>query len=261
MRNKLLPLIVLFFLFTIYSGVSAVDNILNTPDETAISITFSYNAPIPFRIYLPLCYRSGMRLPVLYLLHGQGQSEHLWEELGIIRLLDEMISSGEIQPMIVVMPRETYYYQNMDESEYPESVVNELIPTIDNAFPTIADRNARAIGGISRGALWAQKIAFENLDMFIALGNHSLPNPFFSDYMINKYLKEHQDLSPLNIYIDTGNKDPYAKGSSDFSKQLFQFYLSHTLNVSPGTHDNDYWSEHLKEYLLWYDSVLRTTEK
>ena len=220
-------------------------------------ILLSYTYPMPFRIYLPAGYREAEKLPVLYLLHGQGQSEYLWEHIGIAEALDDLIASGSVQPMIVVMPRETYYYQNMDESDYPSSVVDSLIPLIDTTFKTDDSRCSRAIGGISRGALWAQKIAFEHMELFIAAGAHSLPNPFFSDYMLNKHIKQHGEYSVPKLYIDTGNMDPYAQGSSAFSAQLFNLNINHVLVVSEGTHDEEYWSGHIKEYLLWYGSCFR----
>ena len=216
-----------------------------------------YEYPFQFTIYLPESYHESDNFPVLYLLHGQGQSEKLWENLGIDIILDELISEALVDPMIVVMPRESFYYQNMDESEFPYAVVNSLIPLIDKTFKTDASKNARAVGGISRGALWAQKIAFENIDKFAAVGAHSLPNPFFSDYMLNKYIKQYAGYSVPALYIDTGNMDPYAKGSSDFSVQLFSQKIPHTLVVSQGTHDEDYWEEHLKDYIIWYGKILK----
>ncbi len=224
-------------------------------------ILLSYADPFPFRIYLPAGYREAERLPVLYLLHGQGQSEYLWEKMGMTEALDDLIASGSIQPMIVVMPRETYYYQDMDESDYPASVVDILIPLIDKFFKTDNSRCSRAIGGISRGALWAQKIAFEHMDMFIAAGAHSLPNPFFSDYMLNKYIKQYEGYSVPELYIDTGNMDPYAKGASAFSEQLFNLRINHVLVVSEGTHDEAYWGGHIKEYLLWYGSCFQEADR
>ena len=216
-----------------------------------------YEYPFPFKIYLPENYQESDSFPVLYLLHGQGQSEKLWENLGIDIVLDELISEDLVDPMVVVMPRESFYYQNMDESEFPYAVVNNLIPLVDKTFKTDSSKNARAVGGISRGALWAQKIAFENIDKFAAAGAHSLPNPFFSDYMLNKYIKQYADYSIPALYIDTGNMDPYAKGSSDFSVQLFSQKIPHTLVVSQGTHDEDYWEEHLRDYIIWYGKILK----
>ncbi|MBQ6518279.1 MAG: hypothetical protein IJI14_06140 [Anaerolineaceae bacterium] len=220
------------------------------------STVLSYKYPFPFRIYLPSGYSKDSEYPVLYLLHGQGQTEFLWENLGLKETLDSLIESDRIQPMIVVMPRETYYYQNMDESDFPDAFLSQLIPVVENSFSIAKDRESRMIGGISRGALWAQKAAFENIDMFSAVGAHSLPNPFFSDYMLNKYIKQFGDYSVPDIYIDTGDLDPYAKGSSDFSIQLFQLKIPHILSVTPGTHDDDYWSENLEDYLLWYGKSL-----
>ena len=254
MRFYFKTVIYLFSLIIFGNSICFAEN-KNSVDIKSTILSYEY--PFPFRVYLPENYNTLSSLPVLYLLHGQGQSEFLWENIGIVKILDELILEKVIGPMIVVMPRESYYYQNMDESDFPDSVIYTLIPLIDNTFKTNNSRNYRAIGGISRGALWAQKIAFEHMDKFTAVGAHSLPNPFFSNYMLNKYLKTFEDYSCPDLYIDTGDMDPYALGSSDFSMQLFSFKIPHTLIVSPGNHDEDYWEDHIKDYLVWYDSCFK----
>lgn len=232
----------------------------STSDLEEVSLVFSYNTPVPFRIYLPTAYRTGRKLPVLYLLHGQSQDEMLWDRLGIIGILNDLISDGTIQPMIVVMPRESYYLQDMSESEYPSLIVDTLMPMIAHYFPTLEKRESRAIGGVSRGALWAQKIAFEHYDMFGVLGQHSLPNPFFSDYEMYSKYKNNLELPLMKIYIDTGASDPYLDGAGNFSKQLWGLAYPHTFILSPGDHNEEYWGAHIKEYLIWYADSLSSEQ-
>lgn len=52
-------------------------------------------------------------------------------------------------------------------------MVRELIPMIDGAYRTTADREHRAIAGLSRGAGQALQIGLTNLDLFSYLGAFS----------------------------------------------------------------------------------------
>ena len=57
-------------------------------------------------IYTPPGYEAGSaRLPVLYLLHGGGDSDDSWSTVGRAgAILDNLIAAGKAVPMIIVMP-------------------------------------------------------------------------------------------------------------------------------------------------------------
>ena len=56
-------------------------------------------------VYTPPGYSKDARYPVLYLLHGAGQSETAWREKGAADvILDNLGADGKVVPMIVVMP-------------------------------------------------------------------------------------------------------------------------------------------------------------
>src|SRR5688572_22828110 len=58
---------------------------------------------IAYNVYLPAGYEgSDKRYPVLYLLHGRGDSMAAWTQ--VKGELDAMIAAGEIPPLIAIMP-------------------------------------------------------------------------------------------------------------------------------------------------------------
>src|SRR6185312_11238719 len=59
-----------------------------------------------FVVYLPPGYfKSTFRYPVLYLVHGSGDTPDSWTNAGHANLiLDNLIADGKAKPMIVVMP-------------------------------------------------------------------------------------------------------------------------------------------------------------
>ena len=69
-------------------------------DSKALARKWSYN------VYQPDGYESGtLRYPVLYLLHGNNGNYNDWAEQGRIQATaDELMTSGQIPPAIIVMP-------------------------------------------------------------------------------------------------------------------------------------------------------------
>src|SRR2546425_9168699 len=57
-------------------------------------------------VYTPPGYeKSSTRYPVLYLLHGAGNTETSWTERGKAHvILDNLIADGKLKPLVVVMP-------------------------------------------------------------------------------------------------------------------------------------------------------------
>jgi hypothetical protein len=112
-------------------------------------------------IYTPPGYEAGSaRLPVLYLLHGGGDSDDSWRTVGRAgAILDNLIAAGKALPMIIVMPaghistdfRLTPGF-HMGHDAFNDDLVKVVLPYIDAHYRTIADRDHRAIAGPSWAA-------------------------------------------------------------------------------------------------------------
>ena len=61
----------------------------------------------------------------------------------------------------------------MGSSTFEEVVINELIPMIDSTFRTIADREHRAMAGLSMGGMQTFQITLKHLDKFSYIGGFS----------------------------------------------------------------------------------------
>lgn len=132
--------------------------------------------PIAYNVYLPAGYAgSGDRYPVLYLLHGRGDSKSAW--LQMKSTLDELIAAGEIQPTIAIMPdapwssRASYYvdsaYAGADPGRKVETAfTKDLITHVDGAFRTVADRTGRGVAGYSMGGYGALRYSLAHPDLF-----------------------------------------------------------------------------------------------
>ncbi|MDB5239420.1 MAG: esterase, partial [Spirosoma sp.] len=115
-------------------------------------------------IYTPPGYSKKKKYPVLYLLHGIGGDEKEWLNGGMPQVvLDNLYAEGRLEPMIVVMPngramkndRAVGNVFDKDKVEafatFEKDLLNDLIPFIEKKYPTLTDREHRAIAGLSMG--------------------------------------------------------------------------------------------------------------
>ena len=139
-------------------------------------------------VYTPAEYElkknAKKRYPVLYLQHGMGEDETGWSKQGHMQhILDNAIASGEAVPMIVVMESGDIKapFRGGDNrqgfSDYGNSfykvMINDLIPTIDQKFRTLTDRDHRAMAGLSWGGHQTFDIVLNNMDKFSYMGTFS----------------------------------------------------------------------------------------
>ncbi len=113
------------------------------------------------------------RFPVLYLQHGWGEDETAWSNQGHANLImDNLLADGKAVPFIIVM---AYGLTNdikfgtigsFTAKEFETLLINELIPYIDDNFLTIADKEHRAMAGLSMGGMETKLITLRNLDKF-----------------------------------------------------------------------------------------------
>lgn len=215
-------------------------------------------------VYTPPGYDSNTseRYPVLYLQHGGGEDETGWPNQGKVDIiLDNLIAEGKAKPMIIVMdrgyatdptaPQGGQGMRGMFQNNTLEKVfMQEIIPMIDRDFRTIANRDNRAIAGLSMGGFQSFQIALSNLDHFAYIGGFSgsariQPNEDFSKL----YNGVWSDVNAFNqkvkvMYLNIGTDEPERMYQSvnDFHKELEKAGIKHIYSESEGT---------LHEWLTW----------
>lgn len=185
--------------------------------------------------------------PVLYLQHGWGENETSWNIQGKANLImDNLIAEGKCDPMIVVM---AYGLTNnikfgtigsFTAEEFEKLLVDELVPFIDQNFLTIADRDHRAMAGLSMGGVETHLITLRRPEVF---GYWNI----LSGGMYSPEELEKVTVKPHHIFISTGEKENPAavkKAVEDLNAAGY----SATSHVSPGTaHEFLTWRRALKE--------------
>lgn len=149
--------------------------------KSGVAPSATLRADIAYNVYLPAGYaESTARYPVVYLLHGRGDSMSAWTQLK--SRLDQLIGSGEIPPMIAVMPdapwsnRASWYVDSAYKGSADGKIsagqpvetafVKDLVPRIDATYRTIADRTGRAIAGYSMGGAGALRYSLVHPTVF-----------------------------------------------------------------------------------------------
>jgi len=211
-----------------------------------------------YRIYLPPDYdQSERRYPVLYLLHGWPFDDGHWDNLGADEAADQAIVAGVLPPFIIVMPRASealYIRTSGGDYSFEAQVVNELLPHIDATYRTWPLRESRAIGGISRGGVWALEIAMMHPDLFAIVGAHSpalsvnMAPPPYDPFR----LLANPGVVDLRIYLDAGDADWARAKTQALHDALDLQAIPNTFVVHPGRHDNALWASSIGEYLAFY---------
>lgn len=226
-------------------------------------------------VYTPAEYAQNLqkRYPVLYLQHGSFEDETGWASQGKAGLiLDNLIAAGKAVPMIIVMDNGYAYKPLTGEntgrpvSIFEEVMINEILPMIDAKFRTIADREHRAIAGLSMGANQTMRIIMNNLDKFASYGGFSgtsnypgsdeinvetfLNGAFKNGEALNKQFKV--------FWLGLGTKEPnpFPGSVGAFRKMMEKQGIKYVYYESPGTaHEWLTWRRSLHQYaqLLFKD--------
>jgi enterochelin esterase family protein len=218
-------------------------------------------------VYTPPGYDSSQktRYPVLYLQHGAGENATSWTKQGRAHLiLDNLIAAGQAKPMIVVM--ETGYATRTGATPVPgptgtpqmpnafeDVVVTDLIPTIDATYRTLADRDNRAMAGLSMGGGQTLQITSKHLNLFAWIGSFSAPlRNFDAKTSMNGVLN---DAAAFNkrvrlLWIGAGTGETaFHDANQQLHKSLDALGIKHVVFESSGTaHEWQTWRRSLHDF-------------
>jgi enterochelin esterase-like enzyme len=225
-------------------------------------------------VYTPPGYDANPneRYPVLYLQHGGGEDETGWPNQGRVDfILDNLIAAGEAKPMLIVMDRGYAVDPNAPKNDRDSGMrrmlqgnntltdvfVKEIIPLIDRDFRTVADRDHRAMAGLSMGGFQTFQITLTNLDKFAYLGGFSGAGFLQPGTDIKSmYNGVWADSAAFNrkvklVYVSIGTDEPERMYQSvhTFHKEMEKAGIRHVYYESPGTsHEWLTWRRSLKQF-------------
>ena len=244
-----------------------------------------------YQVYLPDGYAQGTkRYPVLYLLHGAGGEENEWlDPIGLRQILDGLIESGQIQPLLVVLPAHLQGWWVDGAKDRGESaLLQELMPHAERAFRVDARGETRLIAGFSAGGFGALNLALKYPQRFAgaALLSPAIYDPLppaHSSAMTQPPFQSGGTFDParwqaLNypahlgayqrsgrvvpLFILSGDRDTF--GIALQSAQLYERLRLHqpgaiALRIVEGEHEDAVWRRGLPEALRFLNARLPPT--
>lgn len=206
-------------------------------------------------VYTPPGYSADQKYPVLYLLHGIGGDETEWQRLckpGVI--LDNLIAEGKAVPMIIVMPNGRAQKNDRAEGNVFESapafekfeadLLEDVIPAIESRYSAFADREHRALAGLSMGGGQSLNFGLVNLDTFAWVGGFSsAPNTKPSAELVPDPAAVREKLKLL--WLSCGNQDGLIRISQRLHAHLKEHDVPHVWHVDAHGHDPTEWSNNL----------------
>jgi S-formylglutathione hydrolase FrmB len=235
---------------------------------------------VKYCVILPPQYDadSTKRYPVLYYLHGYGDSERTLVQSDGWDMLEQLWEDAKIGRFIVATPDawNTYYVNARGDKEaYEDFLIREFVPAIESRYRALGVREGRALGGFSMGGYGALRFAFKYPEMFAAVAVHSAALdenrttgiasdggllrafgiPFDAGYWKENspfaLVRAGDRFGDLKIYFDCGAQDSFglAAGAQAFHELLVQKHIPHEFHLYPGSHNWDYVEEHFSASL------------
>ena len=230
---------------------------------------------VKYGVYLPKDYgddkNKDTKYPLVIWLHGMFEDHLRFHARGGAPVLDAAIKDGKLPPCVFVCPDggRTSMYVNRKAKKYEDLVTKDLIAHLEKDYRLSPRREDRAILGVSMGGMAALRIAFQQPDLFGAVGVHSaaiLPEDpeklserkkaaaaqvglteVFGDPIEKEPWQQANPLciahtlkpamlKGLRIYFDAGTEDRYgfATGNEALHKVLDENGIEHTWRLIEG---------------------------
>jgi enterochelin esterase-like enzyme len=229
-------------------------------------------------VYTPPGYSRDKKYPVLFLLHGIGGNEvHEWTRNGVANvIIDNLIADKKIEPMIVVFPNGNATTNTAGGGgrggrgrgsggggdaaaisgdgwgkNFEADLIKDIIPFMESHYSVYADREHRALAGLSMGGGQSLDFGLGNLDTFAWIGGFSsAPNTRTPEQLVPDPDKAKQMLKLL--WLSAGNKDGLIRISQGVHTYLKEKNVPHIWQVDDNAHDFKHW----KNSLYWFSQQI-----
>jgi len=221
------------------------------------------------------------KFPVLYYLHGLGDSEQSLLNLGGWDMIEELRRQGKVGDFIVLAPAGGHgFFLNSSDGKvrYEDFLMKEFMPQLEKKYRAEGTRAMRGITGISMGGYGALRLAFKYPNQFQAVsaqmpaliadvpenfnaGGPGSPSSMMGDVFGSPFNRAYfernnvftyakndpvAELKRLKIYFDVGNNDDYGfeRGAEQLHKLLDSRGVPNEFHVYPGRHDPQFAMRH-----------------
>lgn len=279
---------ILFLLLLLFPSILVAQGRVDTISVYSPSMKKTLKAAIS----IPSGYENEQsRYPVVYLLHGGSGAFSDWHqkvtENGIVNQMAEQ------HKVLIVTPGvgpASYYYDSplLDTVRYETYMIQELIPFIDKNYRTLAQKESRAITGLSMGGHGAITLAAKHPTLFIAAGSMSgvmnidtdlwkvgedfrslrkkgqiemlgpinYQGPLFNPYTAVGLVDQLKNQN-VSLIIDCGVDDFLIETNRQMHSLLMEKKVAHEYIERPGAHTWNYWTEALPVQFFFLSKSLK----
>jgi len=234
-----------------------------------------------YSVYLPPDYETSNRsYPVLYLLHGSGDDQTGWVQFGEVEYIaDKAIKEGKSTAMIIVMPdantgRRGYFNTMKGDFQYEDFFFKEFIQFIEKTYRIRAEKQYRAVAGLSMGGGGTIIYALHHPEMFASAcplsasvrrqtasrNRQNADTVGLQPQQIDAFRKQHDAFylvenmpdslkTRVKWYFDCGDDDALSEGNSLLHIAMRTKGIPHEFRIRNGAHNWTYWREALPEVL------------
>ena len=218
-------------------------------------------------VYLPEAYDANGQYNAVFLMHVAGSDENFWPGLGIQSIMDELIASGAVEPMLLFMPdgyvSDAVRGNRNDPRIYTQFAAEfreDLLPFVKQNYAVCEGREHLGIYGASFGAyLTVNSILRPNLDLVSNFGITGGGTIDLNELEQGWQDSGNADLDIAMFYIGEGDRDD--RGPVELSYMTLRDHcdkfnednLKFTLMEGVG-HDETEWIEGLKEALQLFNN-------
>lgn len=201
--------------------------------------------------------------PLVLLLHGYGDDESAWLEVGRINfIMDNLLADHQAVPMVIAMPyghplaielkTEFDNYSDRNLKLMERDVLDDLMPLLARRYRLSNQRQSRAIVGLSMGGGQSLSIGLHHLDQFAWVGGFSSAAP--QGDITSQFAELTRDVAATNqklnlLWIGCGKDDFLVERNRQFVKWLAANRIEHTYRETSGTHNWMVWRQYIAELL------------
>lgn len=269
----------------IKQGIASIDNMFEVPGEEA---AFEQSRPVPhgeiriawyqsntldmlrsMHVYTPPGYDSGnAKYPVFYLLHGGGDDDSGWSTIGRAGfILDNLLAAKKAKPMIVVMPNGSMprpagppsppnpALQAAAQERFSNELLKDVMPYVESHYRVLANRDNRAIAGLSMGGGQTLRVAPANLDKFayIAVWSAGVNQQATADFESRnaQFFESPEKTNKMVkvLWVSAGERDQLAGASAKNLVQILNARgIKNEYHESEGGHTWINWRHYLNDY-------------
>jgi len=242
--------------------------------------------PRRMHVYTPPGYEhSTAKYPVLYLIHGGGDEDSGWSTIGRAGfILDNLLAAGRVKPMLVVMPNGSMSLPGVVNpmgggrgaatpealaariaaiSKLHDAFVSDLltgiIPHVERNYRVLANRENRAIAGLSMGGAETLRAAPSHLELFAWIGVFSMglqegANAGVNTDFVQRNARFFENPERTNqqlklFWIGSGKDDrTVTDGPKRLSETLKSHGIRHEYHETEGGHTWINWRQYLRDF-------------